>query len=92
MSARLVPLGKGTFLIDTPGLRMFSIEHIPPDRLQDCFPEFAPFLGECSFRDCLHMSEPGCAVKDACGQGKITEQRYDSYRGFMNDAAEGGSS
>ncbi len=91
VSARLVPLGDGTSLIDTPGLRMFSIEHIPTDRLQDCFPEFEPYLGRCSFRNCRHLSEPGCAVKEACSQGAVAEQRYLSYCGFMKDAMEGSS-
>lgn len=85
VTARMIPLPGGTFLIDTPGLRMFSIEHIPREDLQRCFPEFRELLGLCRFRDCLHMSEPGCAVKDAVGTGAITELRYDIYRGFMEE-------
>jgi ribosome biogenesis GTPase / thiamine phosphate phosphatase len=85
VSALLIQLDKHTAVIDTPGLRMFSIDHIPLEELQFCFPEFAICLGECKFRDCLHMSEPGCAVKSAAESGAITEIRYSMYVDFMNE-------
>jgi ribosome biogenesis GTPase len=86
VAARMIPLDEGTFLIDTPGLRMFSIEHVPRDELQLCFPEFRQYLGECRFRNCLHLSEPGCQVKDAVERGEISVIRYDTYRVFMEEA------
>jgi len=88
VAARLIPLDGETALIDTPGLRMFSIEHIPTEELQFCFPEFARYIGQCRFRDCLHMTEPGCAVKRAAGLGEVPAVRYDVYRGFMEDAVD----
>ncbi len=86
VSARLVLLEKKTTLIDTPGLRMFSIENIPENELQFCFPEFLPFIGKCRFRDCIHMSEPGCAVKSASENGTIHMDRYNAYRKFIEEA------
>ena len=47
--------------------------------LDQCFPEFAPYLGECRFQDCTHTSEPGCAVRDAVEQGALKPSRYESY-------------
>jgi len=85
VSAKLIPLKKNTWLIDTPGLKMFSIDHVPKEELQYCFPEFDDYLGECKFRDCLHLSEPGCAVKAALREGNISEIRYDTYSGFMRN-------
>lgn len=79
VAARLISLDNGAFLIDTPGVRVFNIEHIPFRDLQFCFPEFRDFLENCRFGDCLHRSEPGCAVKDALAQGKIKRKRYDAY-------------
>ena len=86
-SARLVLLEEKTTLIDTPGLRMFSIENIPGNELQFCFPEFLPFIGKCRFRDCIHMSEPGCAVKAAFENGTINVDRYNAYRKFIEEAS-----
>ncbi|MFO8184458.1 MAG: ribosome small subunit-dependent GTPase A [Candidatus Aegiribacteria sp.] len=83
VAARLIPLDPETAIIDTPGLRMFSIEHIPREKLQLCFPEFEEYIGECRFRDCLHLTEPGCAVKSAVERGDTSLLRYDMYREHM---------
>ncbi len=85
VSARLILLDKEITLIDTPGLRMFSIENIPDNELQFCFPEFLPFIGKCRFRDCIHMAEPGCAVKSASENGYIHMDRYNAYRKFIEE-------
>jgi ribosome biogenesis GTPase len=85
VSAMLIPLEKNTGLIDTPGLRMFSIDHIPRRELQFCFPEFADCIGNCRFRNCLHLSEPGCAVKAKVDDGSISEIRYGIYTNLMNE-------
>ena len=83
MKARLLPLGSRTYLIDTPGLRMFSIDHIPPEELRECFPEFRNLGGECRFRNCLHDSEPDCAVGRAADSGSLSPGRLSSYRTLL---------
>jgi ribosome biogenesis GTPase len=85
VAAMLIPLEKNTGIIDTPGLRMFSIDHIPRRELQFCFPEFADCIGNCRFRDCLHLSEPGCAVKSKVDDGSISKSRYGIYTKFMKE-------
>ena len=85
VASRLIPLKESTAVIDTPGLRMFSIDHIPGNDMQFCFPEFRNYLGDCRFRDCLHISEPGCAVKSAVEKGSISIIRYGKYIDFMNE-------
>lgn len=85
VSARMVPLAGETSLIDTPGLRMFSIEHIPPEDLKRCFPEFRRVEGDCHFRDCMHVSEPGCAVTRACEEGTVPASRLAAYRAFVEE-------
>lgn len=79
VGARMVPLGGGTILIDTPGLRVFPIDQIPADRLHECFREFAEHTPFCRFRDCMHSAEPGCGVRAAVERGEISAGRYDSY-------------
>jgi ribosome biogenesis GTPase len=78
VSARLISLGNSTFLMDTPGLRAFSVDHIPAEELKHCFPEFNN-LEQCRFRNCLHESEPGCAILKAVNNGSIDRQRHQSY-------------
>jgi ribosome biogenesis GTPase / thiamine phosphate phosphatase len=92
VSARLIPLGGGTALMDTPGLRMFSIEHIPVADLKDCFPEFRPLSGMCQFKNCMHMAEPGCAVKgQTCADGTVRPARYASYRALVDEVSGAGN-
>ena len=77
--AELYHLGAGTDLIDSPGLQEFGLHHLTPDDAARAFVEFRPWLGDCRFRDCRHLSEPGCAVLDAKTRGEISERRYASY-------------
>ncbi len=73
---------EGGFLADTPGFS--ELEFVPcglTDRslLADYFPEFAPYLGDCFFRDCAHGKEKNCAVRAAVEEGKIPRSRYENY-------------
>lgn len=58
------------------------------ENLQYAFPDFAPYLGCCQFRDCVHLREPGCAVRGAVAAGKIAGSRYDSYVRLYERAKE----
>ena len=78
----LYPLGDGTYIADTPGFASFDIQMmktIEKEQLQYDFPEFEPYLGRCRFLDCAHLKEPGCAVREALEEGRISQSRYDSY-------------
>ncbi len=77
------PLDENTFIADTPGFASFEVEmidHIEPEQLQYCFPEFSPYIGQCRFLDCRHLNEPDCAVIQALKDGQIPASRHDSYR------------
>lgn len=76
--ARLFPLGSG-FLADTPGIRELAPFELPAEALGHCFPEIRGLLHACQFGDCLHQSEPGCAVRAAVDRGAVSPDRYDSY-------------
>jgi ribosome biogenesis GTPase len=70
----------GGDLIDSPGVRDFSLSKVAPELLEKGFPEFAPYLGQCRFHNCRHLVEPGCAVHNAARDGAINPRRLDSYR------------
>ena len=78
----LFDLGGNTFIADTPGFSSFDNEKTEPIRceeLQYAFREFVPHIGQCRFRDCAHLKEPGCAVLEALAAGEIEQSRHDSY-------------
>lgn len=78
----LFPLGEDTQVADTPGFASFDIEKMDltiKEELQYAFPDFAPYLGDCQFRDCAHISEKGCAVLHALQEGEIQPTRHESY-------------
>ncbi len=77
--AKLFHLPTGGQLIDSPGIRDFSLWHIDVEQLQLGFVEIAMRLGHCRFRDCKHEGEPGCAIIAAVESGEIDETRFDSF-------------
>jgi len=77
--ARLYHFESGGELIDSPGIREFGLWHLEPDRVTWCFKEFRDYLGGCKFRDCKHLNDPGCIIRQAVDDGKIDRRRYDSY-------------
>jgi ribosome biogenesis GTPase / thiamine phosphate phosphatase len=67
------------FIIDTPGIREFGLVDIPRQELSHYFPEMRSRLNDCQFNNCLHINEPGCAIKKALEEGKLSFDRYVSY-------------
>ena len=86
--ARLYHLDAASHIIDSPGMQVFGLHHLDPAALEFAFLEFRPFLGQCRFRDCRHLTEPGCAVSVARERGEISESRLASYRGLLRERRE----
>jgi ribosome biogenesis GTPase len=82
-TARLFHFPDGGDLIDSPGIREFGLWHIDQQTLARGFIEFHPFLGQCRFRNCQHVEEPGCALDEAATQGEISTVRLESYRRIL---------
>ncbi len=68
-----------TRIIDTPGIRDFGLVGFEPYEISHFFPEMRPYIPHCRFNNCLHNTEPGCAVRAAAAEGKIAPERYESY-------------
>ncbi len=86
--ARLYHLDGASHIIDSPGMQVFGLHHLGQDGLEQAFIEFRPFLGQCRFRDCRHVTEPGCAISAACERGDISDKRLASYRGLVQERRE----
>ncbi len=66
-------------LIDSPGVWEYGLWKLENREISAGYPEFSDFTGGCRFNDCLHQSEPGCAIKQAVDGGLILPWRYQSY-------------
>jgi ribosome biogenesis GTPase len=82
--AEMFDLPSGGKVIDTPGLREFGLVDIKKYELSHYFPEMRQRLQNCQFNNCMHINEPGCAIKDALNRGEIHTDRYVSYMTILD--------
>lgn len=82
--AEMFDLPFGGKVIDTPGLREFGLVDIEKHELSHYFPEMRQRLHNCQFNNCMHVNEPGCAIKDALNKGEIHVDRYVSYMTILD--------
>jgi ribosome biogenesis GTPase len=87
VSARLIPLGCGGIVADTPGFSDVGVWGADQRSLEACFPDFDPFREECQFRGCSHLHEPNCGVQAALARAAIDAGRFDSYRTLVQESA-----
>ncbi|MFT3846641.1 MAG: ribosome small subunit-dependent GTPase A [Lacibacter sp.] len=81
--AEMFDLPFGGKIIDTPGVKEFGLVDISKQELSHYFPEMRVLINDCQFNNCLHLEEPGCAVKEAVAAEKIHPLRYISYCGIL---------
>ncbi len=82
--AEMFDLPFGGSIIDTPGLREFGLVDISRNELSHYFPEMRRLMQECQFNNCIHVDEPGCAIKKALNEGQLHIERYVSYRTILD--------
>lgn len=70
-------------LIDSPGIREFSLGQMKIDEVLNGFIELKEHSSRCKFRDCGHNSEPGCAIRAAIANGEIDGERFESYQRIL---------
>ena len=78
-------LQTGGCVIDTPGLRGFGLVNLEKEEISRYFPEMLKISENCRFTPCTHTHEPGCAVKEAVEDGRISPERYSSYLGMIEE-------
>ena len=82
-STIMYQLTGGGYLVDSPGVWEYGIWKLENNELSAGFIEFEPWLGQCRFNNCAHVSEPDCAIKQAVSEGQIRDWRYQSYLRLM---------
>jgi ribosome biogenesis GTPase len=80
----LVPLPSGAVLLDTPGMRELQL-WADEGVLDTTFGEISELAAKCRFSDCAHEQEPGCAVREALGNGTLAQERFLSYRKLQRE-------
>lgn len=85
--ASMIRIADRGFVIDTPGIRSFMIEDNPARDLAYYYRDIRPFLGKCKYRECRHIEEPGCAIREAVSSGEIEQWRYKSFLALLLGAS-----
>ena len=70
---------------DTPGFSSFDLKDIPKDELKKTFIEINKYGEKCEYKNCSHINEKECYVKEMVKNNKILKSRYDNYKRFMNE-------
>lgn len=86
--AEMFDLDGGGQIIDTPGVREFGLVDISKQELSHYFPEMKALINNCQFNNCMHINEPGCAVKNAVNTGAVAVDRYVSYLSILDTMEE----
>jgi len=82
----LIRLAGGGLVLDTPGLRELQLWDVSQG-LEQTFEDVATLAAACRFADCAHEREPGCAVRQALGDGSLPRERFESWRKLQRELA-----
>lgn len=84
----LLRLDNGGWVVDSPGMREFALENVPPAELARLYPGFERLPDDCRFSNCRHRTEPGCAVRAAVEEGTFRAERYEIYLRILEEVSE----
>jgi ribosome biogenesis GTPase len=87
--AEMFQLDFGGQIIDTPGIKEFGLVEFEKTELGQRFPEIRKLMDHCRFSNCLHVNEPGCAVRKAVEKGAFPAFRYQNYLNMLRDINDG---
>lgn len=82
----LIDIDKDTFIVDTPGFSHLKFDFLLPQQISNLFPEMRNKELACKYKDCLHISENGCAYTQITEN--MADSRFQSYKKFVTEAKE----
>lgn len=86
--AEMFDMPHGGKIIDTPGIRELGLVDMDKYELAHYFPEMRALMHECQFNNCIHIHEPGCAIKNAVASNSIHIERYHNYLNILDSLEE----
>lgn len=75
----------GGYVVDTPGFSQVDFHEMSKMDIRDNMKEMFDNLENCKYRDCMHIKEDGCAVKELVENGEILMSRYENYKYFIEN-------
>jgi ribosome biogenesis GTPase len=81
--SRLYRMDETSAVIDSPGFQEFALAHLSRADIEAAMPDFRPYHGQCRFRDCRHHSEPGCAIRQAVKDRRVSQRRLDFFHQIL---------
>ncbi len=88
--SEMFELPGGGWIIDTPGVRGFGVVEFEQEEVDHFFPEIFRIARDCRYGNCTHTHEPGCAVRQAVDESRISQSRYASYLSILDEVASSG--
>ena len=82
----LILLPEGGMVIDTPGMRELGMWD-SEEGIDRTFADIEELAGQCRFRNCSHSGEPGCAIGRALEEGRLSQERWQSYQKLKTENA-----
>ena len=80
----LIVLPQGGIIIDNPGIREIQLWS-SGEGISKLFQDIEEISSICKFKDCSHEHEPGCAVKKAVEEGRLSAERVKSYKKLQRE-------
>lgn len=82
-AVQLYRLAEGGYIADTPGIKELHLWGVSREELVHYFVEMSPLTPYCQFRNCIHVHEPGCAIRKGVESGRIADFRYAGYQRIL---------
>lgn len=73
----------GGYIADTPGFSSIDFRGMEKSDIRDNFIEFNEYRESCEYKDCMHINELKCAIKDKVNDNTIKLSRYENYLKFV---------
>ena len=77
----------GGMIADTPGFSAIDFNGMTKSDIRDNFIEFNKYRDNCLYKDCMHVSEDNCAIKELVGR-EILNSRYENYLKFIEKSGK----
>ena len=86
--SEMMELSSGGYIIDTPGIKGFGVVDMESKEIHHYFTDIFKFSDKCRFNNCIHVNEPGCAVREAVDNQYVSESRYKSYINMLEEDSD----
>ena len=71
------------WVADTPGFSSLEFIEMTKEDIRDNFVDFQALRDECKYKDCMHLKDDDCRIKQAVENGEIIKSRYENYKKFI---------